>query len=734
MTTFKIDEATQHTPTVEVDPITYEVVRHKLVAIVEQQSAVLKNVSGSPLVFEANDCNTGLYLPDGEIVTMGPHVVFHSGSMELVVNHIVDKCEDDPGINEGDVFITNDPYHGALHLPDITMIEPVIYDGQRIGWVGSCCHVLDIGGMTPSSWAPDATQTYQEGLILPPTKLVAAGKVRSDVWRLILSASRLPDSLALDLKAMIAANSHARNGMIRLLDRYGVDTVVTVMRTMLDKSEQAVRERISELPDSTFQARSYFDHDGHESNLGRVAVKLEKEGDGLHFDFADTAEQLPGIYNCTLAGVRGGVFASVLPVLAPDIPWNSGVMRAIEISAPLGSIVNAKHPAPCGAATIGGSFMVKNVAHSAVSALASTHPSTRSEAMAESTGSIPVMHLGGLNQYGEGFGGAVTEALSGGGGALEHSNGIDVAGPHEILEYKYANVEKDEATFPLIWLRRELGTDGAGAGRHRGGNSLSSSFTVHDAGFVHAVLMCHSLSMPTSAGLHGGLPGSTHQIALARDTNIQELMTQGSGVQYGKDASGSYEDFSGTPGELMLTPGDVIDWSFHGGGGWGDPISADPAAVLRDVEDQVITADTAKNIYGVVVAAGQVDETQTTEQRQRIRDHRKSWSVDTTRELPEIDGQQGGVLVGDVLMLQKAITGDDVFACSCSHVLSYAHENWKLGAARGSLDARDLGQKIRLHPGLVAEGFGCPSCGTLLTVEVRAAEDDTLNEVTFPVA
>lgn len=430
-------------PSVEVDPITYEVIRHKLVAIVAQQSAVLKNVSGSPLVFESNDCNTGIYLPDGEIVTMGPHIVFHSGSMELVVSHIIDECDPDPGINEGDVFITNDPYRGALHLPDITMLEPVIYDGVRVGWVGSCCHVLDIGGMTPSSWCPDATETYQEGLILPPTKLVADGKIRSDVWRLILSASRLPANLGLDLKAMIAANTHAREGMIRLLDRYGVATVTTVMRTMLDKSEEAVRRRISELPDATFRARSYFDHDGREAKLSRVAVEMTKRGDELFFDFGDTSRQLPGIYNCTESGLRGGVFASVLPVLAPDIPWNSGVMRALRIEAPLGSIVNAQHPAPVGAATIGASYMVKNVAHAVVSALASTDEATRGEAMAESTGSIPVFHVGGLNQYGVPFGGAVTEALSGGGGATLGSDGIDCAGPHEILEYKFTNVEGD---------------------------------------------------------------------------------------------------------------------------------------------------------------------------------------------------------------------------------------------------------------------------------------------------
>ncbi len=180
---------------------------------------MLKNVSGSPLVTEANDCNTGVYLATGEVVAMGPRNLFHSGSMETVVDHIIADCTDTIGINEGDVFITNDPYKGALHMPDVTMLEPVFHDGERIGWVGTCAHVLDIGGMTPSSWSPTAREIYQEGLILPPTKIVEAGRTRQDLWNLILAASRLPANLGLDLKAMIAANTHAKQGLLKLVER-----------------------------------------------------------------------------------------------------------------------------------------------------------------------------------------------------------------------------------------------------------------------------------------------------------------------------------------------------------------------------------------------------------------------------------------------------------------------------------------------------------------------------------
>lgn len=714
-------------PGVDVDPITYEVVRHRLLAIVAQQSAVLKNVSGSPLVTEANDCNTGIYLPDGQIAAMGPHIVFHSGSMEVVVANILEDCGDNPGINEGDVFITNDPYSGALHLPDVTMLEPVIHDGMRIGWVGSCCHVLDIGGMTPSSWCPDARETFQEGLIIPPTKLVEAGRTRSDVWRLILSASRLPANVGLDLRAMIAANTHARKGLLRLIDRYDVDVVMTVMHTMLDNSEVATRERIRSLPEGTFRARNYFDHDGHEDNVARIEVELTKVGDELVFDYSASSPQMPGIFNCTISGLRGGVFAAALPVIAHDIPWNSGIMRAIRVEASEGLVVNAKHPAPCGGATVGGAFMVKNTAHSALSSLASVEPTTRGEAMATTTGAIQVFHIGGLNQYGYPFGGAVTEALAGGGGATAEAHGIDYAGPHEILTYQITNVEGDESAFPLLWLRREINTDSGGAGRTHGGAGLSGAFTVHDANFVHGVLAVHSLSMPSSTGLHGGLPGATHRSTLARGTDVAAALAGGLSPQGFEDLEGHVTDFAGSPGELMLFPGDVLDWSVHGGGGWGDALDAEPSAVLEEVLRARISVAAAECFYGVVISDGELSVEATDTLRAARREQRRGWPRTKDARMPSLPPESMQTL-GDRLALGDQ-DGRRFFGCTCGHTLAPATENWKEYAAHSTLAAEDLGAKVRLHRELTADGYACPACGGLLAVEIRWSADEPLHEV-----
>ncbi|BBZ32923.1 hydantoinase B/oxoprolinase family protein [Mycolicibacterium confluentis] len=690
--------------TIDVDVVTYEVVRNRLTAIVAQQSAVLKNVSGSPLVTEANDCNTGVYLAGGDVVAMGPHNLFHSGSMETVVNHIIADCEDTIGINEGDMFITNDPYKGALHMPDVTMLEPVFYDGVRIAWVGTCAHVLDIGGMTPSSWSPDAREIYQEGLILPPTKIIEGGRTRHDVWNLILAASRLPANLGLDLKAMIAANTHAREGLLRLVGRYGVEVVTSVMSTMLDRSEAQVRARLAALPDGITRARSYFDHDGHKSGLSRIEVELRKTGEQLVFDYGQTAPQLPGFFNCTLSGLRGGVFASVLPVLAHDIPWNSGVMRAIEVTAPEGTIVNAKHPAPCGAATVGATTMVQNTAGNALAKLVSTDAEVRSEAMAGTTGGLMIFHIAGLNQYGEPYGGALTEVLAGGGGATCAANGVDYRGPHEILTGQFNNVEGEESVFPLLWLRRGANTDGGGAGRFHGGVSTSSTFTLHNTGGLHGVLAGHSMSMPSTAGLHGGMPGSTHHVSITR-------------------ADGSDTVYTGSPGEIHLGAGDVVDWSFHGGGGWGDPLDAAADAVADDVRAARISEQAALDLYGVVLVDSVVDAAATEARRDSVRAVRRGWPRTATVDATPVSAADAR-RVGDHLLL-----GDDTYACDCGQVLAPAEENWKGYACRGELTAADLGAKVRLHPGLRADGYACPGCGALLGVEVRAADDAPLHEL-----
>ena len=303
-----------------IDPITFEVIRHKLEAITEEQAITLKNVSGSPVVTEATDFNVGIYLADGAIVNMGPQVIFHAGTMSTVIYSIIENFSDNPGINEGDMFILNDPYRGAIHQPDVSIVMPIFHDGRRIAWTGSCAHELDTGGMTFGSWAFGATDVQQEAMLLPGVKIVEKGVLREDIWQMIMGMTRLPHVVGLDFKAMIAANNVAARRFHQLMDRYGVETVDQVMRTEIDTSETRLRERLKRIPDGIYRARDFLDHDGHANRLYQIEVAAIKRGDTLTLDMGESSPQAPGFINCTRSGLRGALFTGLLPILAPRHP------------------------------------------------------------------------------------------------------------------------------------------------------------------------------------------------------------------------------------------------------------------------------------------------------------------------------------------------------------------------------------------------------------------------------
>src|SRR5579872_2990870 len=205
----------------QIDPVTFEVIRHRLLTITDEQAAVLGAVSGSPLVNEATDFNTGLYLADGEVVTMGRTVILHAASLSMMVRSVIEHCGVDPGIEPGDMFVMNHPYMGALHAPDFGILAPIFHEGRRVAWAGVCAHQLDVGGMAHGGFAPQATSVFQEGMLIAPTKLVARGEVRGDVLSLITGMSRMPTNMSLDFRGMIAANHVAIARLQDTIARYG---------------------------------------------------------------------------------------------------------------------------------------------------------------------------------------------------------------------------------------------------------------------------------------------------------------------------------------------------------------------------------------------------------------------------------------------------------------------------------------------------------------------------------
>ncbi|KRB78861.1 hypothetical protein ASE00_21020 [Sphingomonas sp. Root710] len=698
----------------EIDTITFEVVRNKLQAITEEQATTLKSASGSPVVTEATDFNNGLYLADGSIVTMGPQVLFHTGTMSSVIRSIIQDFGDNPGIAEGDMFILNDPYKGAIHQPDVSIVAPVFIGGRHVAWAGSCAHQLDMGGMNFGSWGIGATTIHQEAMLLPGLKLVEGGRLRKDIWQMIMGMTRLPDTLGLDLKAMIAANMVATRRLTALMERYGVDVVEAVMRREIEASERQMREALSNLPDGIFRARDYLEHDGHEDVLYQISLAVHKRGDSLHFDFAGTSPQAPGLINCTMSGLRGAVLTGLLPILAPKIRWNEGVMRVVTIDAPEGCLCNATRPAPTSGGTISAAWIVQNVTVAALSRLATCAPETVGEGQAVTKGHMTVLTLAGQGRDGGPFGTFLLDSTAGGGGAFIDHDGLDGSGDYVVPRPAIANVESNEASSPLLYLFREFVPDSGGPGRQRGGMGSVLAITPHDTQGLAAMMLGHGIEVPNSVGLYGGLPGSCGRNFLGRGLGtVAELSRNAAGLN--ALLSLPIEDLGPKPGHLHIGAGDVIGYSFQGGGGFGDPLRRDPVRVAADVWAGRVSVAAAQDRYGVVLSDGQVDDAATSTRRTAIRTERLAGVTPT----PLSDE----LLAADVAEVRIE---DGRFRSLGGHDLGPASGDWKQHVVKRTVAADAYGQLVRLHPDLEMREFICPTSGTRLEVEIVRKDQASL--------
>ncbi|NYT68419.1 hydantoinase B/oxoprolinase family protein [Pusillimonas noertemannii] len=702
-----------------IDPITFEVIRNKLQAITEEQALTLKAVSGSPVVTEASDFNNGLYLPDGSIVTMGPQVIFHTGTMSTVIKSILAdfKPED---IREGDMFILNDPYKGAIHQPDVSIVAPIFHEGRHVAWAGSCSHQLDMGGMRFGSWGIGATEIQQEAVLIPGVRIVERGVLRDDLWRMIMGMTRLPNLLGLDLKAMIAANNVAARRLKELLTRYGAETVEQVMHDEIDFSERRLRERLKTIPDGVYRARDYLEHDGHTNTLYEVVLSITKQGDSLLFDMEGTSEQAPGFINCTMSGLRGALFTGVLPILAHDIRWNEGVMRPITIKAEEGLLCNAKRPAPTSSGTISAAWVVQNVAVAALSRIVAHAPHLIQEGQAVTKGHMMVMTLAGRGRDGEPFGTFLLDSTAGGGGAYIDHDGLDGSGDYVVPRPTIANVEANEAHGPYLYLYRSFIPDTGGPGEQRGGAGVGLAVTPYDTDGLHAMMLGHGVEVPNAIGLFGGMPGGCGKNLLRRNAgDIAELVHAYTETEALMRDEG-VEHIGAKPGNMSLAAGDVLAYTFQGGGGYGDPLLRDPGKVLADVLKGLVSKDAAEMHYGVVITSEEVDAAATAARRETLRRAR----LGGTAPVKPILKAQGKKPIPPI-----STHGTSRFSCRCGCDLGPADRNWKDAAHGRAVPAQEAGKHITLHADLELRAFNCPECATLLELEVLRRGSTPLHNV-----
>jgi len=716
---------------IDVDPVTFQVIHHRLNSIVDEQGATLSAISGSPLVNEATDYNTGIFRANGELVAMGKTVLLHAASVATMVKHIIADCEAEPGIAPGDMFMVNNPYKGSLHAPDMGLVAPIFHGGERIGWVGVCCHQLDVGGMAPGGSFPEAVDVRQEGVLIPPLKIVENGSFRHDIVEMITGMSRLPANMNLDFRGMLAANTVALKRIGETIAQYGVDTVLSVMDESIDKTEVEVRKRLRAMPDGIFRAQTFLDHDGAANRLYRIHVELTKTADSLTFDFTRSDDQAPRFVNCTEGGLSAGVRAAVLPILAHDLPWNEGVFRPIKLVSREGSVVSARFPAPVSQGPLGAMWLVETVATSALSKLVASTEAFIGEAQSSPNGGPDHLGLHGLNQHGEFFHSAILDMIYVGGGAYAHRDGLSPQGHRHMPALRLQNVESNEQVAPLLYLYRQMTPDTGGPGRNRGGTSLGTGYVVHGVDHMDIRLACHGYESPTAFGIFGGYPAACNIRKFRRGAGVRALIAAGS-LPSDTDSCGG--DLLDLPAKMiapeLFTDDDIYEMSPSAGAGWGDPLDREPERVLADVLDNAVSPGAAETIYGVIVKQKRLDTEATAARRAEIRAVRSRWPVDQTLSDPPLANGEWTVraLVGDQATYSEQ-GGKLYFRCNCGHAFAPAEENWKHYARHALASASDLGPRVKLHVDLQAELSACPSCGRLHAVEIKFRDEAPLWDV-----
>ncbi|SFJ38177.1 N-methylhydantoinase B [Bosea sp. OK403] len=556
-----------------IDPIRLEVIRNALVAASEEMSITIWRTSRSTVVREILDFSTAVFDAQGNNIAQSARIPVHLNSMSDCLRTILDRFIPLEQWNDGDVIVTNDPYSGGQHLPDIQTFRPVFVDGRRVAIVGTLCHHVDVGGGAAGSYYAGATEVFHEGIRIPPLRLVDKGVLNSGVFEMLLHNVRQPDETRGDLNAQIAALGIGERAVARMAKKYGSDPLAAAMAAILDGSERMMRAALKALPDGEASFVELVDDDGQSDEPIRLQVKITKTGETIGLDFAGSSRQVRGPVNNTPAMTCSAVYYALLAALGGDIPANSGCYRAVTVTLPEGSVVNAAFPAP-----VAGRMVVNHrIATAVFGALAQIVP----ERIPAAYYAISYVYaLQTTNPAGKrqvyfdievgGWGGH-----AGGDGASALSCGL-----HNNTN---APIEMVEAKYPVTFTKYGLIPDSGGAGQFRGGLGLvrewrldaaEGSLSTNFERFRHAPY-----------GIQGGEPGSLSRTTVTR-------------------ADGSQLSLRSKVSGIPLTSGDIVTIETSGGGGFGDPQKRDPQRLAKDLADGMVSSQQAAALYGVETEKG----------------------------------------------------------------------------------------------------------------------------------
>jgi len=718
----------------DIDPITFEVIRHALWNINEEHGATIQRVSGSPVAMYALDLNPTIMTEDAEFVYVGPYMQYMSGVADTQVKWILQYRSDNPGIADGDMFLSNDPWVGAPHQQDVMLICPIFWEGELFAWITNCLHQYDIGGITPGSFCPAAESSFDEGISLPPVKIIEDLEIRKDIEEVYLRSSRKPEMVALDFRAQMVGNTSARKRMLGLIRRYGPKTVKAVMKKIIADSEISYLEKMAKLPDGVWQDRTYVEccRPGDRKTY-RVVLTIRKKGSRLVFENEGTAPQ-DGAMNATYSGWRGSQIVAINQLLCWDQNFApGGALRHIDFDPTLGTFTCARHPASVSTAPVQAMEISLYPTYNALSKLIYSDPQMRGDIICiGGTSQWPATIFRGIDQWGEKYGYILVDPIGGAIGAFSHADGISTGGQARTPICKMPNIEHTEQDFPVLFLYRKEVPDSGGAGKFRGGLSAESCFVPHNTPSITQDTLSSGNATPTGTGMMGGYPGATNEYKYVRHSDIQDRIESRKMID-------DISEVVGEPVTLQLRqvnfeqlPADVYSVVCSAAGGFGDPLDRDRQKVKEDVEANSVTVDGAREIYGVVIDSETGDL-----------DHDATESLRTNARNERLNGHRlNPVKANGELLLEvtenihmRSGKGRTVYCCAKCHTeIGQLGENYKEHCIRIDKHVSKsnllIGEPSRFIDDVPQfRQFVCPGCGTLIENEIAMKGEPLLMDV-----
>lgn len=716
-----------------LDPVTFEVIRHRLWAINDEQALLASRLSPSPVVHEALDFNAALLTADGRGLYSGIYIVMHASTMDVFVRKVLElwQAED---IHEGDMFFTNDPWCGALHANDGILATPIFWAGKIVCWAGIVMHDDDVGSPVPGSFVVGSEDRFGEAPLFPPIKMVENFELRHDIEAAYLRNHRTPDANALNLRARLASLRITHRRIHELIEQYGLDAFMASQEEIVDYVERVIRRRLSAMPDGTWLEQVYHDHNGRELALYPIRCRVTKRSDSVTVDFTGTSAQAPGPVNCAWPAMEGAVLGIFLTMFCYDLPWSVGAIRRIlDIVSEEGTINNARSPAAVSMASLMAMLSTGDVVSTAFAKMMMASEEMRPEAQACWSPGANIQVMAGLSRRGEPFAHMFLDAAAGGGGARSFQDGIDTGGGLESMSSTAPNVETSESRAPVLELFRRQRIDSCGHGRWRGGVGVEFAIVPHKNPIpVTTILIASGVSQPEGHGISGGTPATVKSNLVYRGTDLRARFARGELPTAPETWSASAVEVREAKDQTLLGEDDVLVAVVCGGGGFGDPLRRDPEMVRKDVRDGLLSADVARDIYGATLNNGEIEPAATESLRNEIRAQRLRDGRPLDGTVPDSRVDNGRPL-GRVADTVEAVEHDrerSLRCTECHHRFGAYDCDYKLAALmrERSITALSPLNQTGMVDEIVLREFCCPGCGTVVGMDVQVASEPVLEE------